>query len=66
MRHHFRLIDLGATHGTSVNGQSIQSARLADGDLIALGEAVFRFESMYGRACCRVCGRGSLLVRRLA
>jgi Mg-chelatase subunit ChlD len=41
---HYRLIDLGSAHGTSVNGRPIQSARLAHGDQVQLGEAIFRFE----------------------
>lgn len=47
---HFLLVDLGATGGTLLNGTSVQSARLAHGDLIQLGEAVFRFERGLGSA----------------
>lgn len=41
---HFLLIDLGGSEGTLVNGHLVVSARLADGDLIRLGDATFRFE----------------------
>jgi pSer/pThr/pTyr-binding forkhead associated (FHA) protein len=40
----FLLVDLGAGVGTFVNGQSAQSTQLANGDLLRVGEAVFRFE----------------------
>jgi len=42
---HFLIVDLGAAAGTRVNGRELQSARLVDGDVIQLGEAVLRFES---------------------
>ncbi len=41
---HFLLIDLGGAHGSFVNGQAVQSARLQHGDLIRLGDVTFRFE----------------------
>jgi len=41
---HYRLIDLGSAHGTAVNRRAVQSARLADGDKVQLGEALFFFE----------------------
>jgi Ca-activated chloride channel homolog len=46
---HYLLLDLGSAHGTSVNSRPIQSARLADGDQVQLGEAIFRFEMMPSR-----------------
>jgi pSer/pThr/pTyr-binding forkhead associated (FHA) protein len=42
--HHFVLQDLGAVHGTRVNGQLVQSVSLAHGDVIGLGDVEFRFE----------------------
>jgi Ca-activated chloride channel homolog len=39
----FVLVDLGATTGTLVNGRSVQSSRLVEGDVIQLGDAVVRF-----------------------
>ena len=41
---HYLLVDLGSAHGTSVNGQAVESARLVDGDQVQLGQALFRFE----------------------
>jgi Ca-activated chloride channel homolog len=41
---HFLLQDLGSTSGSLVNGVAVRSARLADGDIIELGDARFRFE----------------------
>lgn len=45
---HFLLIDLGGHRGSVINGRAVQSARLVDGDLIRLGDAVFRFEMRDG------------------
>jgi Ca-activated chloride channel family protein len=41
---HFLLVDLGATTGTTLNAAPIQSARLANGDVVRMGDAVWRFE----------------------
>ncbi len=38
------LQDLGSTNGSRVNGATVHSANLADGDRIELGDAQFRFE----------------------
>lgn len=38
------LQDLGSTNGCVVNGSHITSQQLADGDLLELGDAVFRFQ----------------------
>ncbi|HEX4419541.1 MAG TPA: FHA domain-containing protein [Kofleriaceae bacterium] len=38
------LQDLGSTSGSRVNGAAVRSIKLAHGDLIALGDAEFRFE----------------------
>jgi pSer/pThr/pTyr-binding forkhead associated (FHA) protein len=38
------LVDLGSANGTQVNGARIERASLADGDTIAIGDAVLRFE----------------------
>lgn len=40
---HYRLQDMGSTNGSEVNGSRVTAARLADGDLVKLGDAVFRF-----------------------
>ena len=51
-RHHARVVfvnnayvlqDLGSTNGSKVNGARIHSQELAEGDLVELGDAVFRF-----------------------
>jgi len=38
------LQDLGSTNGSSVNGKLVTSQQLADGDLLEIGSAVFRFQ----------------------
>lgn len=40
----FQIVDLGSTNGTSVNGKRVHSHELADGDLVEIGNAVFRFQ----------------------
>ncbi len=40
------LQDLGSTNGCIVNGTQITSHQLADGDLIEMGDATFRFQLM--------------------
>jgi Ca-activated chloride channel family protein len=51
-RHHARVVfvndkyvlqDLGSTNGSRVNGVQIHSQELSEGDLVELGDAVFRF-----------------------
>jgi Ca-activated chloride channel family protein len=39
------LQDMGSTNGTMVNGHIVSSQALADGDIVKLGIAVFRFET---------------------
>jgi hypothetical protein len=39
------LIDLGSTNGTRVNGVPVHQRQLADGDVIAVGITVLRFEA---------------------
>lgn len=65
---HFLLIDLGGAHGSFVNGQPVQSARLVDGDVIRLGDATFRFELGEGtvQLVCERLGRESRCVARRA
>jgi pSer/pThr/pTyr-binding forkhead associated (FHA) protein len=41
----FTIVDLGSTNGTYVNGKRVASSALAPGDVIKLGDTVFRFES---------------------
>jgi hypothetical protein len=41
----FVLYDLGSANGTLVNGQRVQRAVLQPGDLIDIGDEVFRFEA---------------------
>src|SRR6266536_1173740 len=41
-----RIVDLGSTNGTLVNGTAITEALLADGDKIVIGEQMFRFEML--------------------
>lgn len=43
----FVLYDLGSANGTLVNGQRVQRAVLQPGDLIDIGDEVFRFEAAY-------------------
>jgi pSer/pThr/pTyr-binding forkhead associated (FHA) protein len=38
------LIDLGSANGTSINGERVERALLAPGDVIGLGDSMFRFE----------------------
>ena len=38
------LQDMGSTSGTEINGLQVTSQELADGDIVKLGMAVFRFE----------------------
>ncbi len=40
----FVLVDLGSTNGSCVNGKQVTSQVLRDGDLIEIGDAVFRFQ----------------------
>ena len=40
----FLLVDMGSTNGSQVNGAQVTSAALTDGDLVELGDAVFRFQ----------------------
>ena len=42
------LTDLGSTNGTRLNGQTIQSRELADGDKITIGTTVLEFRSDRG------------------
>lgn len=39
------LVDLGSANGTMVNGARVERAALADGDTIAIGDTVLRFEA---------------------
>jgi hypothetical protein len=39
------LTDVGSTNGTRVNGAAVRERRLTDGDTIAVGDAVLRFEA---------------------
>jgi diguanylate cyclase (GGDEF)-like protein len=41
-----RIVDLGSTNGTLVNGTLITEALLSDGDKIVIGEHMFRFEML--------------------
>jgi Ca-activated chloride channel family protein len=41
----FILTDLGSTNGSRVNGTFVTSVVLSDGDLLELGDAVFRFQT---------------------
>ncbi|MCS6938577.1 MAG: FHA domain-containing protein [Roseiflexaceae bacterium] len=43
----FVIYDLGSANGTLVNGQRVQRAVLQPGDLIDVGDEVFRFEAAY-------------------
>jgi pSer/pThr/pTyr-binding forkhead associated (FHA) protein len=40
----FAITDLGSTNGTQLNGQRVQTARLAPGDRISIGQTELRFE----------------------
>jgi diguanylate cyclase (GGDEF)-like protein len=41
-----RIVDLGSTNGTVVNGLRVTEALLSDGDKIVIGEQLFRFEML--------------------
>jgi adenylate cyclase len=45
------LRDLGSTNGTFVNGRRVQECRLADGDVVLIAQAEFRFS--YGNSLAR-------------
>jgi pSer/pThr/pTyr-binding forkhead associated (FHA) protein len=40
-----RIVDLGSTNGTTVNGARVESAMLGDGDRIGLGGFVVRYHT---------------------
>jgi diguanylate cyclase (GGDEF)-like protein len=42
----YRIIDLGSTNGTTVNGELITETVLNDGDKIVIGDHLFRFEML--------------------
>ena len=42
----YRIIDLGSTNGTLLNGQPISEATLSDGDKITIGEHLVRFDML--------------------
>lgn len=42
----YRLIDLGSTNGTLLNGKPIEEAFLEDGDKFVIGEQLIRFEML--------------------
>lgn len=42
----FRLVDMGSTNGTQVNGETVAEADLSDGDTVTIGDITFRFESV--------------------
>ena len=44
------LVDLGSRNGTLVNGKKVQRHKLAQGDRIAIGKTVMRFEADGGKA----------------
>ena len=44
----FRLLDLGSTNGTRLNGDSVAQGRLKDGDHIRCGHAIFKVLSGHG------------------
>ncbi|MEO7095990.1 MAG: ATP-binding protein, partial [Polyangiales bacterium] len=46
----YRLLDLGATHGTFLNGERVTIAPLSDGDEIIVGATRLRFEDLDPRA----------------
>lgn len=41
----FKLIDLGSTNGTIVNGERVGERQLQDGDVVEFGQIVIRFEA---------------------
>ncbi|MGH9023138.1 MAG: FhaA domain-containing protein [Acidimicrobiia bacterium] len=41
----FRVVDLGSTNGTFVNGARVRDSRLSDGDELRVGSTAMRFEA---------------------
>ena len=41
----YTLTDLGSTNGTRLNGQTVQTRELADGDRITIGTTVLEFRT---------------------
>ena len=41
----FRLIDLGSTNGTTINGTAVRDHHLTDGDVLSFGATTIRFEA---------------------
>jgi len=39
------VVDLGSTNGTRVNGSGVTERRLADGDILLIGDTTIRFEA---------------------
>ena len=44
IHNHYYVQDLGSTNGTLLNGYKVQNERIAHGDLLVIGDSVFRFE----------------------
>lgn len=42
----WKIVDLGSTNGTTVNGRLVREVLLAEGDKIVIGDQLFRFEMM--------------------
>lgn len=53
------LVDLGSRNGTLVNGKKVQRHKLAQGDRIAIGKTVMRFEAGDGKAASPVDGEST-------
>jgi diguanylate cyclase (GGDEF)-like protein len=46
VRRPYKIIDLGSTNGTTVNGELVKEAVLSDGDKIVIGDHLFRFDML--------------------
>ena len=42
-----RIVDLGSSNGTYVNGQRVKETRLAEGDIVGIGSSVFRLAGQH-------------------
>ncbi|MBZ0118140.1 MAG: sigma-54-dependent Fis family transcriptional regulator, partial [Sandaracinaceae bacterium] len=61
------IVDNGSTNGTLVNGARVSAARLAEHDVVRIGDSIFRFASsnIYGYGAYRIDGSVVAAARRV-